>query len=295
MAGGNTPVIGGNGPAPVAPSENANGNGSAQSLASQVLRLSQGQTPDYAYDPFYGSSNYSFNGLGGGAQVVPRAHLRDETSGWSKTDNLVKGTEHMNVFFKNWNTNAKWRLQLITLGLATGLLKKGWSSSDAQNVWDIAGQTSAQNYRTGAMKLTPMQTLQWYAGNAGKGLSNLNGLGAGNPTTSTDVHTNYQIEDPATAMAITQTVLQAALGRQPTPDEVSRYRNAIQSYDRAHPQVTTTTSNNVTGNSTSSTTGGVTSTGEQALVNSAAGNTAEGQAYQTNNVFNDAMKILAGL
>lgn len=285
-----TPVIGGSG----SPSENAAGNSSAQSLAQQVLQLGN-PNQDYAYDPFYGTTRTnSWVGLGGGAQVVPRAHLANETMGWGQEDKTLTGSQHMAIFFKNWNTDAKWRTQLVTLGLATGLLGKGWTTADAQKAWDTAGQISAQNLRTGAMKLTPMQTLQWYAGNAGKGLGNLGGLG-GTPTTSTSVHSTYQIEDPATAMAITQSVLQAALGRQATPDEVARYKNAIQAYDRAHPQVTTTTSNNVTGNSTSSTTGGVTQAGESAILQNTTNNSAEGQAYQTNGVFDQAMKILAGL
>lgn len=250
MPDGNTPVIVGNG----SPSENAVGNSSAQSLADQVLQLSN-PNQDYAYNPFYGTIPNSWTV--GVTQSVPRAHLAYEPDGWANQDKTLTGSQHMAILFKKWASDAKWRTQLVTLGLATGLLKQGWTTSDAQNVWDVAGKTSAQNLRTGAMKLTPMQTLQWYAGNAGKGLGSLNGLNGGNPTTSTSVHSTYQIEDPATAMAITQSVLQAALGRQATPDEVSRYRNAIQSYDRAHPQVTTSTTNNVTGNSTSSTTGGV--------------------------------------
>jgi hypothetical protein len=201
---------------------------------------------------------------------------------------FITGGEHMAAFWTKWNTDAKWRATLMTGAIAAGMANPTDSADKYLNVWETLGKYSAQSVEAGTA-LTPLQVLSLLAGKGGK-----NGLGQAQSLATDSTHTTYQIEDPATALAITQSVLTAALGRQATPDEVSRYKSAIQSYDRANPQITHTHTDG-SGNSTSSTTGGVAITGEQALVQSAAGNSAEGQAYATNNVFNDAMKILAGL
>jgi hypothetical protein len=203
-------------------------------------------------------------------------------------DATLTGAEHMRMFWDKWNTDAKWRTNLITGSIAAGMTKPTATAEDYLSVWENLGKYSARSMETGT-KMTPLQVLAFLAGKGGT-----NGLGQAQSLATDSTHTTYQVEDPATALAITQSVLTAALGRQATPDEVSRYKNAIQSYDRANPQITKTHDDGM-GHSTSSTSGGVSITGEQALVQSAAGNTAEGQAYQTNNVFNDAMKILAGL
>jgi hypothetical protein len=251
----------------------------SSATAAADAQMQTGQTPAYNFTPV-NSVNSILSGTRGAPlyQPILTPHATS-----------MSGGDHMGVFYQNWNNNPKWRMQLITGYIASGGdPKKANDSWTMQNVWQSLGQASSDSKETGH-PMTPMQILAFMAGKAGTN-ANANAQSLAKDTTDT----RYNIEDPATALAITTSVLTAALGRQATPDEVSRYKNAIAAYDRANPTVTHTHTD-ANGNSTSTSRGGATQPGEQAVVQSMVGNSAEGQAYQTNNVFDQAMKILAGL
>jgi len=208
-------------------------------------------------------------------------------------NNMLSGGQHMAQFWDNWNANPAWRTRLITGFIASGgNPKKAADTNSMMSFWNSLGQASAAAKESGKL-MTPWQILSFMAGKNGKQALSQAGSQAQSLVKDT-TNTSYSIEDPATALAITQSVLTAALGRQATPDEVNKYKAAIAAYDQAHPTIEHTHTD-ANGNSTRTINGGVTQGGEQAVIQNTVNNSAEGQAYQTNNVFDQAMKILAGL
>ena len=261
------------------PSQSSNQQYANPTDAAMGQLQAQQQQSSFQYNVYNGTTADTF---------APR-NRREEQRHWNPKEIIQTGAQHMAGFWDNWNANPAWRTQLIT-----GYIALGNNPSDANdgfkmfNFWDDLGKASGAAGESGR-KMTPMQILAFMAGKAGaKAMSNAQSLAKD----TTD--TRYNIEDPATALAITTNVLTAALGRQATPDEVNRYKAAITSYDRSNPTVIHTHTD-ANGNTNSTSNGGASQPGEQAVVQSMVGNSAEGQAYQTNNVFDQAMKILAGL
>jgi len=263
----------------------AGGDGQASSAteAADQQQQSQQQQSSFAYNVYNGSRADNFS---------PRSR-REEQHHWNVRDVFQTGAEHMAAFWDNWNANPAWRTKLIS-----GYIALGNTPSDALDgfkmfkFWDTLGQASGVASESGK-KMTPMQILAFMAGKSGA-LAAQQAKASAQSMVKDVTNTTYTIEDPATALALTQSVLTAALGRQASPDEVKRYTSAIQSYDRANP-IIDHIHQDANGNQTKTTTGGVSSTGEQALIANTANNSAEGQAYQTNGVFDQAMKILSGL
>lgn len=222
----------------------------------------------------------------------------------SKQGVRVPWADHDNEFMSNWQGNAKWRKTLVTRALRSGLPnmyvnQDGTTSArtyDFYKVWQEAGKLSSQ-WADQGVNMTPMQVLEFLAGGKGGGAGgsggSSGGSGGGAPTSYTTTQTSYNISDPATAKALTNAVLEAALGRRATPEETKAYRAALNAAERANPTVTTT---HVNGRSSTSTTkGGLDSAGAQQTLLDKAENTAEGQAYLTDNVFNQALQYLSGL
>ena len=243
---------------------------------------------------------------------VPHGAVTDSgerRSGITTGGGRIDWPTHQNEFVDKWNSDAKWRTQLVTLALKSGL--PGMSSSagpaDFMNVWDTVGQISSM-WADNGRQLTPMQVLSFLAGQSGKdkGLNSLlASIGGGKKQTQTSTSTNvsYDISNPETAKALTNAVLSAALGREAQPGELASYRSALNAAERANPARSTSTNtttydsagNAHSSSSSTSQSGGLDQAGKQQVLLDKAQGTAEGQAYQTNDVFNKAMQVLAGL
>jgi len=122
-------------------------------------------------------------------------------------------------------------------------------------------------------------------------------------TTKTTKSTSLDLSSPEQVQAITQSALQQALGRNPNAKELAQFKSTIAGYERAHPQVTTTTSRLTpdlatgtldTTSQSSTTTGGVTDAERQGLVTDAAKETPEYGKYQAANYFQMLLGMVGG-
>jgi len=122
-------------------------------------------------------------------------------------------------------------------------------------------------------------------------------------TTKTTKSTNLDLSSPEQVQAIAQSALQQALGRNPNAKELAQFKSTIAGYERAHPQVTTTTSQLTpdlatgtldTTSQSSTTTGGVTDAERQGLVTEAAQKTPEYHKYQAANYFQMLLGMVGG-
>jgi hypothetical protein len=274
------------------PFQNNNSNATSATAAADQ-QLSNGSTSGANAQTTY----YPFNVYTGIKQTNnirgSRGLRQQGIPAQTNVGSLMSGGDHMGLFYKNWNDNPVWRTELIAGYLAAGGNPKDTTDSWAmQSLWQDLGKASAASMETGHA-MTPMQILKFMAGKKGA-LASQQAKSSAQSMVRDITNTTYTIEDPATALALTQNVLTAALGRQASPDEVRRYTSAIQSYDRSNPTIDHM-HQDANGNQTSTRSGGVTQQGESALISNTVNNSAEGQAYQTNSVFDQAMKILSGL
>jgi hypothetical protein len=204
---------------------------------------------------------------------------------------LVDEASHNANFYSFWE-NARLRAKLVTYAAKFGIDRTDRMS--IQKMWNDAGKESALLYQA-KRKMTPMQVLAFYAGKAGDS-TGMGGGGGGSTESSSSV--SFDISDAKTAKAITNAVMNAALGREATADELNAYKAALNAYEKANPSRTSgVRSSDGSGHSTSSSTtySGASGAGREQLLKDKAGSTVEGQAYQTQDVFQKAMERLAGM
>lgn len=118
-----------------------------------------------------------------------------------------------------------------------GLISKPDARSDIYQVW-AGAVTLAGKYYAAGKKLTPWDVLQL------KGF-HVDGTGGnGSPyanQTLTETHKDTSYIDGATADAYTRSIFQETLGRDPTHDELSKYRILVTGYEKGHPAVSKST------------------------------------------------------
>ena len=171
-----------------------------------------------------------------------------------------------------------------------------------------------QGLKSGQKPWTPWDVLNSWSDNKGKfGTTTKDGwvydvatgerlkyVGA---TTKTTKSTQLDLSSPEQVQAIAQSALQQALGRNPNAKELAQFKSTIAGYEKAHPQVTTTTQqltpDLATGqvdvsSQSSTTTGGVTDAERQALVTEAAQKTPEYGKYQAANYFQMLLGMVGG-
>ena len=269
-------------------------------VAQAAAQASQSPYIPYGYKTpqFYPAGHFTFGSKGTDTNV-PMLDM---------TDNAY--TLHWKEFNQKWNNDPKWRTTIITLAQVAGINginSKSWNF-DAQQLWDYLGKQSSDRAKFGIANQTPMEVLFDMAGVRGDGSNLANIIKGGIKSlagshTSTSTDTTYDISDPETAKALTNLVLTSALGRKATDAELAQYKAALNAAERANPTVhtgTTTTStdalgNTIGSNTTGTTTGGMSQDGKKQVIDDKASATPEGQAYQTNDVFNKALSVLAGL
>jgi hypothetical protein len=206
------------------------------------------------------------------------------------SDGTIGKDDLMSWFYNQWS-NDSFRIPFVMYANALGV-----HGNNIQNYWHLmerAGTASSMLYNSGdRTKLTPLQLIQMWANNpsGGSRLPGMRGGGggtAGGPITTTS--TSYNVLDPGQAKTITENVMAAMLGREPTPTELQQYRDAMNANSAAHPNVTTTTTNGHSSHSVSS--GG--GQDPQSFLQDKVKNTTQGQAFSMNNLFESAMSHLA--
>lgn len=223
---------------------------------------------------------------------------RQSTSTHYNANPTTYTADDMTAWLGNAWQNAATRSSLLNVAIATGYSPdfKGVSA-----MWQYAGQKSAEMLRSpqNPTKMTPFQVLNLMSG-ANAGANAGAGKIQGSTSHSTSSSTSYNISDPATAKALTNAVLQSALGREASPEELAQYRHALNAYEHANPSKSTSSSTGTSdgrGNSTSTSSnvsyGGGSQAGGQQVLEDRAKATTEGQAFQGQNVFEAAMQHLA--
>lgn len=250
--------------------------------------------------PYYGGDSYGPTGKHMGPNLVDGSHTVP-TGFQQSSDGRVDWNTHLDDFLNQWNSDAAWRTQLITLGLKTGLMAGSNNGpSDYYNLWLKAGQLSS-DWADAGKKFTPMDVLNFLAGQTGA--TGLKIPGSGHQTqTSSGTSVSYNLSDAATARALTDHVLEAALGRKPDAQEYAQYKAALNAYEQANPSVishSSTTTYDANGNSTSTDSSkqkaaGASAEGRAQVLTDKANATPEAQAYQTSTLFDEAMKYLGG-
>ncbi len=216
-----------------------------------------------------------------------------------------------------------WSQSQLTQFVNQGIINKvpgfdvGMGMPQIQAAWQKMVDASVlfnQGTKEGQKPWTPWDVLNSWSDNKGKfGTTTKDGwvydvatgerlkyVGA---TTKTTKSTNLDLSSPEQVQAIAQAALQQALGRNPNAKELAQFKSTIAGYEKAHPQVTTTTQtlkpDLATGqvdvaSQSSTTTGGVTDAERQGLVTEAAQKTPEYGKYQAANYFQMLLGMVGG-
>lgn len=117
------------------------------------------------------------------------------------------------------------------------------------------------------------------------------------PRTVTQTSTNYDMSTRGDAHAIFLQAAQSLLGRDPTKAEIGSFQRALNDYEKAHPTVTTTTSNYLGDqlqSQNSTTKGGVKDSTRQVMATEDVKKDPEYGAYQAATTYFDAMMQMIG-
>lgn len=193
-----------------------------------------------------------------------------------------------NSFIKGLYTKSPDVLALIDQMNKMGINTKNMSNGEIAAIYKNALDDTAQAIQSGASNYNVIQSL------ADMGKTGKYAGASGQATSSTQIRYDRKIYSQEEFAPIANQVAQSLLGRMMSEDEIKRALAEVNKQSKANPQKTVTkTRYNAAGTSTktsSTTTGGINA---QDVLQSSLGETAESQAYTTNNVFNDAMRVLA--
>lgn len=181
---------------------------------------------------------------------------------------------------------------LSPMGLADGYVQgQGLGMTDQQRfklqrgsfpsgaIFDSSGKYT-RTYRDGQFIVDEMTGTRTYVGPKFK--------------TTTDVHTD--LTDPATAKALTTSLFQQLVGRDPGEGELGQFAAALTQAEQAAPVTTSTTNEyNDLGevvNQTSKTSGGITAEGKQQLLTDKLKGTKEAGVYQAATTYSNALRNL---
>jgi len=188
--------------------------------------------------------------------------------------------------YYNWDqkTRDKFLSQLNLAGYDTN----GMQDSQIAGMWASYAQQAAAYYAAGN-SLTPWDIL---AKDMKQREAYMN-----TPRSVTQTSTSYDMSTREDAHAIFLQAAQSLLGRDPTKSEISAFQKALNAYEKAHPTVTTQTTNymgdTVTGQ-TSTTKGGVKEGARQLMAVEVVKRDPEYGAYQAATTYFDAMMQMIG-
>jgi len=213
------------------------------------------------------------------------------------------------------NMPLSWSSKEISKFVNSGILYKipGFSSNmgmpEVMSAWDDALKASYAFSQSGGKKWTPWDVIDSYkTGTGGYGEvkqgdwmvdaatgAKIKYVG---PRSKTQVDKHVDLSSAEDVQAITTNALTQLLGRAPTEKEVAQYKATINGYEKAHPQVTTTTqqinAQGEAGGTSSTTTGGATTEGRQALISEETVGSQEYNKYQAGTTYYNALLAMMG-
>jgi|SRR5882757_610526 len=182
------------------------------------------------------------------------------------------GQDEASGMYYKWDskTKNKFLSQLSLAGYDTASLKDAQLASLWAGYVEVSGQ-----YSLAGKYLSPWEII-------GKDIST-HSEAATKPKTLTQTSTQYNISTAEDAHALFQGAAQTLLGRDPTKNEIARFKGVLNKYEQANPATTTTTSNYLGADlqsQSSKTTGGVTADATSLLAQEEAKKNPEYGAYQ---------------
>jgi hypothetical protein len=146
-------------------------------------------------------------------------------------DNTMKLSEASQQYY-NWDdkTKNKFLSQLNLAGYDTSKML----DSQAAQLWAGYAEQAGKYYASGS-KMTPWDILAKDRMAREKYMNT--------PRTVNQTSTSYDMSTRGDAHAIFLQAAQSLLGRDPTKSEITSFQRALNDYEKAHPTVTTTTSN----------------------------------------------------
>ena len=193
-----------------------------------------------------------------------------------------------------------WRINTLTNMFRAGLISPNSGSAQWSDAWQKVNSLASYFSKSTNIATTADQYLAtWGAmtGNVGQVTQGANGKyrWEGPKSTWTESSSAFSISDPNIARTITNNVMSQLLGREATPEELAQYKQALNSYEQAHPS---TGSRNTTidfqGNRVTSATdqSGATEAGRVGVLDKAMKDTTEYKAYHEQSIFRQAMQLL---
>lgn len=225
---------------------------------------------------------------------------------------------------------AKQRKDLTTAGIVSGQLQQDAGDMETAAWWKSLVEQSARYGATG-VQISPMDLAAGYVGNAGMGMTDqerfqiqrgafpsgaifdssgkytrtyregqfvVNELTGERsyvgPQFKTQTQTRTDMSDPATAKALTTSIFQQLVGRDPGPGELEKFATALAQAEKSSPVTETTTAQyNSLGDvvsQTSTQTGGLTAAGKQAMLEAELKKTKEYGVQQAGTTYAEATK-----
>lgn len=229
-----------------------------------------------------------------------------------------------------FNWTAKQRQDLTTAGILSGQLKEGAGDLEASGWWKSLVEQAAR-YGAAGIQVTPMDIAGGYLGNAGLGMTDkqrhemqrgafpagaifdsngkytrtykegqfvVNELTGDRtyvgPKFRTTTQTRTDLTDPLTAKALTTSIFQQLVGRDPGPGELGSFAAALAQAEKSSPVTETTTSEYDTlgqvVSSTGTSKGGVTQAGKQQLLEEQLKKTKEYGVQQAGTTYAEATR-----
>ena len=195
-----------------------------------------------------------------------------------------------NRFLKDLTSNGEESRNIVNLMVKSGIIKNNASQQEISGAYNAAIDWASQVMASGNAKYTVIDAIKAIGKSAAAGGSG----GGGGSRNQTNVSYSKKIYTEDEVRNIGNTVAQNLLGRMLSDDEIKQHLAELNTESKRNAQKTVTkTHYNASG--TSSTSNSTTSGGfdAQASLDKQLGQTAESQAYTTNNLFNSAMQVLA--
>lgn len=213
-----------------------NGGGGQQ----QSLSGLQGEVYMGSYRAPSVSSQTRKNIIEGGGTPPPRD--------FRKRDRIMTANEAYLQFFQ-WGR--KKQQDFIAQATLSGLIQQGEGLLEASRAWKTL-VTEAAIYNDAGQKISPWDIMSTYvSAHGGAGAWVLQGDFEVNTATGerryvgpqfkTTTDSRVDLTDPATAQAIATQVFQQAMGRNPGKGELEAFASALRKAEKAHPLVSTTT------------------------------------------------------
>lgn len=229
-----------------------------------------------------------------------------------------------------YNWTAQQRKDLTTAGILSGQLQQDAGDMETAAWWKSLVEQSAR-YGAAGQQVSPMDLAAGYVGNAGLGMTDqqrfqiqrgafpsgaifdssgkytrtyregqfvVNELTGERtyvgPQFKTQTQTRTDLTDPATAKALTTSIFQQLVGRNPGPGELAQFASALSEAERSSPVTETSTSEyNSLGDvvsQTSTQTGGITAAGKQQLLEDQLKQSKEYGVHQAATTYMEALK-----